>query len=424
MARKGLEEGCRSATCHLIEGLALVRDSQLVFINPALCEILGYSAADLVEFKWGQGVETVPEDDRGRIDTTVLNFIVGPVRSDCRESFRLVRPDGTTRQVEAYYSHVLYDGQPALQIAVVDVTDRHETEEALRRLGEQLEKLVEERTRMLEQTVTDLESFNQSVSHDLRAPLRAIRGFSAILLEDYRGSLDERGRDYLQRACKGAEQMENLVEGLLKLSRLTKGELRLEDIDLSAEVTALVIELEMLDHERHVTCRVQRDIRAWADRTLLRDVIWNLLHNAWKFTEPRNRAEIEFGMKVVSGERVYWIADNGVGFEQTQAKQVFAMYRRLSPSDGFEGDGIGLAVVDRIVSRHGGRAWAESEPGRGATIFFTLGTENPGPPVDMNSSATHDADPDNKTIRERISSRLAGTFPRLPIQSSRRRSKT
>ncbi len=386
-SRKRLEEDYRSVIQHSQEGLALVRDGRLVFTNPALCEILGYSNEELGEINWDQFPEMVHEDDRARFTTAFVRFIMDPDNSSTCGEFRLVRPDGTVRQVETDFCHARYDGQPAFQLAVLDVTDRHNTEAALRRFNEELELRVRDRTELLEKTVSNLDSFTQSVSHDLRAPLRAIRGFSTILLEDYQGSLDERGRDYLLRACKGAEHMENLVEGLLELSRLTKGEVHLEEIDLSAEASAIAAELETLHPERKVTCRVQSGVLARADHTLIHDAIRNLFNNAWKFTAREERAELEFGSKVVSGDRIYWVADNGIGFDPTQAEHLFTMYRRLSSGDEFEGDGIGLAVVDRIITRHGGRVWAEGKPGRGATIFFTLGENNREPSTDTERSA-------------------------------------
>ncbi len=366
--------------------------TEMIYINPAYERVWGRSRERLKEHptEW---IEAIHPDDRERI-TEAFRETADKRRYNLE--FRLIMPDGSIRWVWNRSVAILdAEGRPYRVAGVVeDVTERHAAESALRRFNEELERRVRARTDMLEKTVSDLDSFTQSVSHDLRAPLRAIRGFSTILLEDYQAALDERGRDYLVRACKGAEHMENLVEGLLKLSRLTKGEIYLEEIHLSAEATAIAAELETLHPERKVTCRVQSGVLARADRTLIRDAIRNLLSNAWKFTARTEHAEIEFGSKVVSGERVYWVADNGIGFDPTQAKNLFTMYRRLPSSKGFQGDGIGLAVVDRIITRHGGRVWAEGQPGRGATIFFTLGEENREP-----STETKHCDPNDEANR-------------------------
>jgi signal transduction histidine kinase len=219
-------------------------------------------------------------------------------------------------------------------------------------------------------TMAELDAFNDCVSHDLGAPLRPLQGFSKILLEDYADRLDATGQDYLRRIDAAATRMGQLIEDLLRLSRVTRAELRRQSVDLSAIAQSIFAELAAPD--RQVEVAVGSDIRASCDPRLLRIVLENLLRNAWKFTRKTAGARIEFGMRSDGDKNVYFVADNGVGFDPTYARRLFQPFQRLHSSDQFEGTGIGLAIVRRIVSHHGGEIWAESTPSNGASFFFTL----------------------------------------------------
>jgi signal transduction histidine kinase len=218
----------------------------------------------------------------------------------------------------------------------------------------------------------ELEAFSSSVSHDLRAPLRAIDGFSQALLEDYADLLDAQGQDYLQRIHCATQKMAQLIDDLLKFSRLTRRELNLAQIDLSALALWVAAELEESQPNRRVTFRIGPGHIDSGDPNLLKVVIENLLGNAWKFTGNKKEATIEFGASEADGKTVYFVRDNGAGFDMTHADKLFGIFQRLHLEKEFPGIGIGLSLVKRIIHRHGGRVWAESEKGEGATFYFTL----------------------------------------------------
>jgi len=235
---------------------------------------------------------------------------------------------------------------------------------------------LEDANHELEATNRELEAFSYSVSHDLRAPLRSIDGFSQILLEDYADELDEDGKDYLSRVRTASQRMGRLIDDLLGLSRVTRGTINRERVDLSALAEEVAEGLREARPERTVEFSAQQGLKVWGDPRLLRVALENLIGNAWKFTAKEPEARIEFGVDEKLSVRgrvpVYYVRDNGAGFEMAYADKLFGAFQRLHAADEFEGTGIGLATVQRIVHRHGGRIWAESEVGRGATFYFTL----------------------------------------------------
>jgi signal transduction histidine kinase len=256
------------------------------------------------------------------------------------------------------------DGTPLHLLGISeDITARKAAEEELRAARDNLEAANKE-----------LESFSYSVAHDLRAPLRAIDGFSAALLEDHAASLDATGKDYLQRISKGARRMGELIDDLLQLSRIMRAETRMQDVDLTAMGTAVANDLR----ERHPKgeVRVQEGLVAHADPGFLRVALENLLDNALKFSSKNAAPVVELGTKRTDGgDDVFFVKDNGVGFDVQAARNLFGAFQRFHKPTEFGGTGIGLATVQRVVRRHGGRIWAESEPGRGTTFFFTLTAE-------------------------------------------------
>ncbi len=236
------------------------------------------------------------------------------------------------------------------------------------------EARMRERTAELEAANRELEAFSYSVSHDLRAPLRTIDGFSRILLEDYADRLDEEGEDYLGRVRAASRHMDTLIEDLLDLSRVSRGPLRREVIDLSAMARGIVRKLKGAQPERRVRFVAEEGVVAFGDANLLAVALENLLGNAFKFTQKEDEATIEFGA-VTQGDGgvAYYVRDDGAGFDPRYADKLFGAFQRLHGAEEFEGTGIGLATVARIVHRHGGRVWAEGEVGEGATFYFTLG---------------------------------------------------
>ena len=244
---------------------------------------------------------------------------------------------------------------------------------ALRGLNETLEQKVAERTEELQAAYKEMESFNYTVSHDLRAPLRHMRNFSQRLLAKYSDKLDEGGKDYLQRINRSGERMETLIEALLTLSMATRGEMHCEPVDLSSLCRAIASELTQANPDRKVEFAVAEGLVAEGDERLLRLVMENLIGNAWKFTQVCENARIELGTVVrPDGKQAFFVRDNGAGFDMARASKLFCVFERLHPASEFPGTGIGLATVHRIIQRHGGCVWGEGEVGKGATFYFAL----------------------------------------------------
>ncbi len=252
---------------------------------------------------------------------------------------------------------------------VEDVSESKERERRIQRLNDRLRI----RTAQLERVNRELEAFSYSVSHDLRAPLRAIDGFSRALLDDHTQQLDDTGRDYLNRVTTAAGNMGVLINDLLKLARISRSDLERNSVDLSALAGEVMASLKQADQERSVAFSAQPGLRAHGDPRLLRIVMENLLGNAWKFTGKRTHARIDVGSVKEGAETIYFIRDNGAGFDMDYKDKLFGAFQRLHDASEFPGSGIGLATVERIIHRHGGRIWAESVAGKGSTFYFTLG---------------------------------------------------
>jgi PAS domain S-box-containing protein len=277
-----------------------------------------------------------------------------------------VRFENQAVQLNRWYDvYALRVGNPQQRHVAIffkDITERKLADEAIKRFNEQLLA-----------TNKELESFSYSVSHDLRAPLRSIDGFSQALLEDCGANLDEQGRGYLQRIRANSQRMGQLIDDLLNLSRMARCDINREPVDLSALTHTIVAELHGTAPTRSVDVVIAPGLTASGDARLLRVVLENLIGNAWKFTRKRSRACIEFGTIAANGTPAYFVRDDGAGFDMAYADKLFGAFQRLHDAADFEGTGIGLATVQRVVHKHGGRVWAESEPERGATFYFTLG---------------------------------------------------
>ncbi len=250
-------------------------------------------------------------------------------------------------------------------------TERERAQREVAMHRDHLEELVEERTNALRVANRELEAFSYSVSHDLRAPLRTLDGFSQALVEDYGGQLTGDGEDYLRRIRAASQRMAQLIDDLLLLSRLSRSEMRRDRIDLSPLAEEVVEHLREGEPEREVAVTIEPGLIADADARLVRVLLQNLIGNAWKFTSKQENAAIEVA-RANGDATTFCVRDDGVGFDMAYADKLFGAFQRLHSSNDFEGTGVGLATVQRIVSRHGGRAWAESEPGAGATFYFTL----------------------------------------------------
>jgi PAS domain S-box-containing protein len=279
-----------------------------------------------------------------------------------------VRADGSRFPLELSAGALDRDGRVFVTAIVRDVTEREAAAREIRDLNQRLERHVGQLTTLN----AELESFSYSVSHDLRGPLRSIDGFSALLLEEYGARLDEEGRGYLQRVRAATARMSDLIEGLLRLSRITRTELRREQVDLSAIVRFVAEGLARDAPERTVTFEIEEGVCVEGDRALLTVALENLIGNAWKFTARSPAGRIAFGCERHGSGDVFYVRDNGAGFDMAFAGKLFAPFERLHDAGEFPGSGIGLATVARIIQRHGGRVWAQGRPGEGAVFRFTL----------------------------------------------------
>lgn len=296
-------------------------------------------------------------------------FDAAPEPGAVQDAEVVIRTRDGGRMTALYSAAPLLDrgGRPRGYIGVAkDITERKRNEKDL--LAAKL---------AAEASARELEAFSYSVAHDLRAPLRAVDGFSQILLEQYSGRLDEAGRDYLRRVRAGSGKMSRLIDDLLDLSRITRGALRLATVDLSALALEIGSELRRADPTRTVDFVVAPGLTAMGDAGLLRVALANLLGNSWKYTGKHPRARVEFGAERRGERTVYFVRDDGAGFDMTYVSRLFQPFTRLHGAAEFEGTGIGLALVERVITRHGGKVWGEGEVDRGAVFYFTLWEEKP-----------------------------------------------
>jgi PAS domain S-box-containing protein len=315
--------------------------------------------------------ELVHPEDRELVRGALARAIA--IRSDYEVEFRFLprgrEPGWMLGRGRAYYDAA---GQPLRLAGVaIDITARKTADLEISRLNAKLEERVRERTAQLEATNRELEAFAYSVSHDLRAPLRAIRGFSEVLLEHHASQLDAPGQDLLRRACEASHRMSTLIDELLKLSRVGRSDLRWQPVNLSALAESIATELRKAEPERAVDVAIEPNRRAEGDERLLGIVLDNLLRNAWKFTGHQPRARVELGF-TTEPEPAFFVRDNGVGFDMAHAGKLFGVFQRLHSMSDFPGTGVGLAIVQRIIQRHGGRVWAAGLVNQGATFYFTL----------------------------------------------------
>jgi light-regulated signal transduction histidine kinase (bacteriophytochrome) len=249
---------------------------------------------------------------------------------------------------------------------------RQKIEDDVRKLNAELEQRVRERTSQLKVAYDELESFSYSVSHDLRAPLRSMDGFSQIILEDYADRLDEKGTKYLQNIRRASQHMARVIDALLQLARLSRSEMTFEELDLSAMAQTVSEKLQEENPGRGVEWIIEPGLMARGDPGQIQVAMRNLLENALKFTARKEKARIEFSSNRVDGQQVYVVRDNGAGFDMSYAGKLFEPFQRLHHSSEFEGTGIGLTLVQRIIHRHGGTIWAQGAVGEGAAFYFTL----------------------------------------------------
>ena len=346
-------------------------DGHYLLMNRAALELSGKTAADVLGkgdaqiFPAQQALAMIREDRAVIAERAVRIF-----------EETLSDPQGRKR-VLLSTKGPLYDEQGNLTgIFGIsrDISEQKLAEDEFRKLNDELDRRVAERTAQLEAANREYESFSYSVSHDLRSPLRHINSYAAILMEELGQSISPEGQENLERICRASNKMGRLIDDLLELARTSRLPLNEELIDLTRLATISSLLLQQTDKTRRVEFTIEEGMRAQGDKTLLRLVVENLLNNSWKYTVREKVALIEVGTEVIDGQEVFFVSDNGTGFEMEYKDKLFGPFQRLHGSE-FEGNGIGLATVKRAVERHGGTIWAEGELGSGATFYFTLGKE-------------------------------------------------
>lgn len=372
------EQRFRSAMQYSAIGNTLLDQAgNIIDTNPAFNAILGRIQPDLL----GRSLVSLLNGGNDLFHTAQMNALLVDDEGVVRTTRTLHRQDGELRHVQLTIAPI--PGDPDRDIAKLvqmeDISERVRAEAAVKSLNRTLESRVAARTRELSDANRELESFAYSVSHDLRAPLRAIEGFSRIIGERYADAMDETGRDYLGRVRKATERMAELIDALLKLSRISRSGLKVAELDLSALAEEVAASLADADPQHAVEVRIQPGMRAHADRALVLTLLDNLMGNAWKFTRNTPAAWVEVGMENgVDGTPSWFVRDNGAGFDAGYSDKLFRPFQRLHSQDAFPGHGIGLASVKRIIERHGGAISAQGVVGQGATFHFTLG--DPSPP--------------------------------------------
>lgn len=342
--------------------LVSTENMNILDCNSAATELYGYARSELLSMN-AANLSIEPERIHQYAADDIQTIHI-PQRFDRTKSGRVFPVEITGRYFDLQNKNLFL-------VAVRDITERVRAEESLREYREHLEDLVQERTAQLSYTNQELESFSYSVAHDLRAPLRAINGFSKAILEDHADRINPEVETYLNQVIKAGENMSQMLDALLSLSRVTLSEINLEQVNLSGMARSIMNDLQRSEPKRNAEIIIANDLVAIADRRLMQILLTNLLGNAWKFTASRPQARIELGKKE-DGVTTYFVRDNGIGFDMAYVKNLFVVFQRLHAEKDFPGTGVGLATVRRIIRRHNGEIWAEGHVDRGATFYFTI----------------------------------------------------
>ncbi len=350
------------------DAILIAKEGRIIDLNAQTLKMFGCSGNEVMMgesiLKFSPAIQPDGKDTRAQFVEKTDKVLSGEPQSFELRHYRI---DGTPFDAEVSLNRIELGGEILVQSIVRDITDRKRVEAENRTAHENLVR----RTAELEDLNKELEAFSYSVSHDLRAPLRAIDGFSQALFEDYHDQLDEEGQDFLTRTRLASQRMARLIDDILKLSRISRTEVHYGRADLSSMASAIAAELGKTDRAHRVEFIIASGITVQGDQNLLRIVMENLLGNAYKFT-GNGPGRIEFGAVTEQGMQVFFVRDNGAGFDMAYANKLFAPFQRLHRDDEFEGTGIGLATVQRIIHRHEGQVWAEGQVGKGATFYFTI----------------------------------------------------
>ena len=350
-------------------GIYVIQDGKFAYVNPKMSEILGFTLEELTSRAI---TDFIFEDDRPLASENIRKRLEGIV-PHIRYTLRMVRKDTATIHVEVYGAVSEYHGRRAILGTLLDITERARAEEKIQQLNVELEQRVRDRTSELENANKELESFSYSVSHDLRAPLRHIGGFVNLLQKNGAAALDAKCQRYVNMIAESASDMGKLIDDLLSFSRMGRAEMRTTRFNLEEIAREVIKESEPDMAGRDIDWTIESLPEIEADPALMRQVMLNLISNALKYSRTREKAVIAIGCKPNSnGEHVFFVRDNGVGFDMQYAGKLFGVFQRLHEAEEFEGTGIGLANVHRIVSRHGGRTWAEGILDGGATFYFSI----------------------------------------------------
>jgi len=356
---------------HAIVGITNER-GKLTYVNDKFCDLTGYQRAELLGKNYS--ILKSAQHNNDFFETLWQTISMGNI---WHGEIQNARKDGSDYWVETtIVPFINKQAEPYQYVGIqTDITERKKVTHELEEYQEHLEEKVEERTHKLKIANSELESFCYSISHDLRAPLRSIDGFSQALLEDYSGNLDEQARSYLNRVCASSQRMGELIDDLLELSKVVRSDMKKSNVNLSLLATRVFEQLTEREPEHKVGFSCASRSIVSGDERLILVMFENLIGNAWKFTARTENAKIEFGVEHKDQGDVYFVRDNGAGFDEKYKHKMFEPFQRLHSNEEFEGSGIGLATVQRIVRRHGGEVWAESAPDSGAIIFFTFGEQ-------------------------------------------------
>lgn len=362
-SRRLLQQALDAASLGVMELDKVTRD---ITPSPRTAELIGWPSDQ--PLKLVDLLDRIDEAERAEVASR-LHACLDDLKH-FSEEFRVLNADQPPRWIKIDAGHA---SERVVRGVVQDVSERKQNEQRLHLLNESLENLVSARTDQLNQSLKELEAFSYSVAHDLRAPVRAIIGLSEALLQAHATDFDVDGMNLVQRIAATGQRMGSLIDALLNMARLNQVPMQLRVVDLSAIATEIANHLMEAEPQRLADVRIAPRLEAMADPTLVRALLENLMRNAWKFCARSEITRIDVGAKTVGGETVFYVRDNGCGFDMASADRLFGPFQRLHREDQYAGTGIGLTIVQRIVMRHGGRVWAFAEPGLGAAFHFTLG---------------------------------------------------